>query len=272
MKISRSPNHICLLCQNNKADKKGSHYTPAGLIKREIGKRDYEEIYSINSFQASASVFKGRSNLSNTDTSIRQADHIDDYIFCSVCEKQLATIESECNERLVQFTDDLIKGNLAIRKTKNGHKYIFLKKPGKNILSLFFYSVIWRQCIQQKLEFQSIFTTEEFQENLRDIIAKEIAKPLNEIEQSDNFKNYPGLIILTTYHKGDRTKSWINPNVTPSNPELFFIGAFKALIFISNNLTLDFSDRTALPNSTVDNELIINISAQSIVGIINEDL
>lgn len=147
-----------------------------------------------------------------------------------------------------------------------------MKKPGKNILSLFFYSVIWRQCIQQKLEFQSIFTTEEFQENLRDIIAKEIAKPLNEIEQSDNFKNYPGLIILTTYHKGDRTKSWINPNVTPSNPELFFIGAFKALIFISNNLTLDFSDRTALRNSTVDNELIINISAQSIVGIINEDL
>ena len=202
MKISRSPDDICLLCRNNKADKKGSHYTPAGLIKREIGKRDYEEIYSINSFRASASVFRGRSNLSNTDTTIRQGDHVDDYIFCSVCEKQLAIIENECNERLVQLTDDLIKGNLPICKTKTGHKYIALKKPRKNIVSLFFYSIIWRQCIQQKLDFHSIFTTENFQENLRDIIAKEIAKPLKQIEQSDDFKTYPDLIILTTYHKG----------------------------------------------------------------------
>ncbi len=159
MKTPRSPNDDCLLCKINKADKKGSHYTPAGIIKREIGKRDHEELYTINSFQASTSVFKGRSNLENTDTTIRKNDNVEDYIFCTSCENYLAIIENECNEKVIDLTDALVKGNLAIDKTKQGNKYISIKKPNKNILILYFYSIIWRQCLQQNILFQSIFLT-----------------------------------------------------------------------------------------------------------------
>jgi len=160
MKTLRSQDDICLLCQINKADKKGSHYTPAGIVKREIGKRDYEELYSINSFRASTSVFRGRSNLNNTDTTIRKGDHVEDYIFCTTCEKQLAVIESDCNEKLIQFTDTLVKGTLQIDKTRNGSKYVTLKVPTRNILIIYFYSVIWRQCLQQKILYQTTFLTD----------------------------------------------------------------------------------------------------------------
>lgn len=272
MKNLRSPEDICLLCQDKKADKKGSHYIPAGLIKREIGDRDYEEIYTINSFHASASVYKGRSNLSNTDTTIKQGEHIADYIFCSFCEKQLGKIESESTHQLVKLTDDISKGNHSVHKTKNRNKYIVLKKPSKNILTLFFYSVIWRQCLQQKLDFETIFTTEEFQENLRGIIAKGITMSLKEIEKLDDFKHYPELIILNTYHKGDRTENFISPNVKASNPELFFIGSYKALIFINNLEFIDFSNNTGLPTEILDKDLIINKNSNSIIGIINESL
>lgn len=271
MKTARSQDDICLLCQKNKSDKRGSHYTPAGIVKREIGKRDYEELYSINSFRASTSVFRGRSNLNNTDTTIRQGDHVEDYIFCTHCEKKLAAIESDCNEKLLQFTDTLVKGTLQIDKTRNGNKYVTLKAPKRNILIIYFYSVIWRQCLQQKILYQTTLLTDELYEALRQIIFSEISKTLKEIEQSENFAAYPRLMILTTYHRGDRTKNFINPNPINSNPQLFFIGPFNALLFKEQKVSVEFEVKTGLNISFVDNELVLNLSSNSIVAVINEN-
>ncbi len=240
MKASRTPDDICLLCQNNKADKKGSHYTPAGIIKRVIGERDYEELYSINSFATTTSVYYGRSNLSNTNPTIKKPNHIEDYIFCSSCEKKLAVIEGECNNKLMQISDELTKGRLEVRKTAKGNKFISFANPQCNVLITFFYSIIWRQCLQQKVEFHSTFISESFQEQLREIIYKEISKTINEIEKSSEFESYPQLIIITTYLRGNPIKGFINPNPTPANPELFFIGPYNAFIFYAKSTSVGF--------------------------------
>lgn len=270
MRKIRTPEHICLLCKNNKANKKGSHYTPAGIIKRVIGERNYEELYTINPHNITTTKYYGRSNLLNTNPTIKKPEHVDDYIFCTSCEKKLGIIESECNNPLVRFTDQLIQGNLIINRTKQGKKFFSFKHPNKNVLTLYFFSIIWRQCLQQKEEFNTIFISEKFQEDLREIIDKEISKSIKEIENSTDFATYPSLIILTTYHKGDNSKNFINPNPSPTSPELFFIGPYDALIFHSQHSSLGFESKTRIPASMIDSDLIINFSQESIIGILSE--
>ncbi len=179
-------------------------------------------------------------------------------------------IESACNEKLLQFTDALVGGALRIVKTKSGNKYVSLTTLNRNVLTVFFYTVIWRQCLQQKILHQATFLTNELYETLRLIIHIEISKTLKEIEQSTHFETYPRLIILTTYHRGDRTKNFINPNPINSNPESFFIGPFNALLFKERDISVGFEVKTGLPLSVVDDDLVINEADSSIIAVINE--
>ena len=69
---NRTSDDMCLICLLNKADKKGSHFTPAGIIKKVIGDRDYEELYSLNNTNLTKDIFFGRSNLQNPSTQIKK--------------------------------------------------------------------------------------------------------------------------------------------------------------------------------------------------------
>jgi len=272
MNTIRTSEDICLLCKINKSDKRGSHYTPAGITKRVIGERDKEELHTICSHEAETSIYYGRSNLSNKDPEIKKPPHVDDYIFCTECEKRLGIIESECNNPLILLSEALVQGTLTISKTKNGNKYYSFERPNRNIIIVYFYSIIWRQCLQQQLEFSSVFISKGFQEKLREIIYTEISKPIKEIEESNNFENYPPLIILTTYHKGDNSINFITPNPTPSNPELFFIGNYINLIKHSENVTVGFEAKTGFPSTLLENDLVINFWHEGILGIVNEGI
>ena len=142
MTTSRTPDDICLLCKSNKADKKGSHFTPIGILKKVVGKRGYEHEVTIDPFKGQITEFFGRGSLKNTDPTIRQSDNVADYIFCTDCENQLSIIESECIDRLQAFSENLNKGNLVIETTRKGNSFFRFQKPNKNLVSLFFYSVI----------------------------------------------------------------------------------------------------------------------------------
>jgi hypothetical protein len=90
----RSKENLCLICNLNSSDKTNSHFIPAGLLKSNIGDRNYEEAYTIGvSEQVPITDYFGRSNLNNTDTEIKQNPHASDYIFCSGCENKLADLE-----------------------------------------------------------------------------------------------------------------------------------------------------------------------------------
>lgn len=102
----------------------------------------------ISSGEASNSVFMGRSNLKNTNTSIQKPEHVEDYIFCTECEKRLGVIEGICSQPLNELIDVLAKSNVKIQRTDRHNKFVVLPKPHKNILIIYFYSIIWRQCIQ----------------------------------------------------------------------------------------------------------------------------
>lgn len=72
----RTENDTCLICEKNKSDKKNSHFIPAGLLKSNVGNRDYENVFSIGLTPSDPlESYKGRSNLENTCTEIMQNPH-----------------------------------------------------------------------------------------------------------------------------------------------------------------------------------------------------
>ena len=246
MSNQRKPDDICLLCKINKADKKGSHFTPIGILKKVVGKRGAEHEVTIDPFGGQVSEYFGRENLKNTDPTIRQSDNVADYIFCSDCEKKLGIIESECIDKLHTFSDNLLNGTLKIEKTAAGNTFFPFTKPHKNVVTLFFYSIIWRQILNDSLSHYVQFPAF-FIEALRQIVYREINNSLTDIENLPNYQNYPKLIIYTTYHnKVNSTGFTYGPNPYPSNPEVFTMGMYETLIFKNNILSEQFS-LTTLP-------------------------
>ena len=150
--VQRNAQDFCLLCINKLADKTGSHYTPAGIIKNVIGRRDYEETYSVTADEANTSKFMGRSNLKNTNSSIQKPEHIEDHIFCRYCEERLGVLESICHPALDKLLDDLIDKKTQFKKTPHFNCYIDIPKVHPKIMLIYFYSVIWRQALQQQLK------------------------------------------------------------------------------------------------------------------------
>ncbi len=263
----RTAKDTCLLCKQKLADKTGSHYTPAGIIKRVIGKRDYEEAYGLTASEASTSKFMGRSNLNNTSTTIQKPEHVEDHIFCSDCEERLGILEGICHPVLDKMIDDLEAEKVSTKKTAKFNRYAVLPKVHSNIMLVYFYSVIWRQALQQLLDFGTHIFDAQFMEDLRKIIHTEIYKTTQEIIDTD-MSDYPPLSLLCTPHYDDLTACFINPNTTPSNPELFYVGPYNVLVWHQPQETAGFLQATGLRNSWKDSGLWLTNTTKSVVGVI----
>jgi len=212
----RTENDICLICGLNKSNKTNSHFVPVGLLKSNIGKRDYEDVFVIGlDDNNSLTEYQGRSNLKNTNTDIKQNPHSADYIFCDKCESKLAELESKFIPILV-----------SIDNTK-------FKEPDNNVLELsdinvidfkvFVYSLIFR------LNLQSILTNGisgidiKVHERLRDSIKNYFGQLDYLIDTSIDF------ILFTTLNKNyDKTMNYVGINTIFIN-SLFMVNEFHII-------------------------------------------
>lgn len=268
--VGRSPNDKCLICLIRDANQKGSHYTPASLIKRPFGKVDYEEIYSISSEESTVDVFYGRSNPDNTDPTIRAGEHKDDYIFCSDCERKLSFIEGQCSNELNLMLDSDKQQNLKFSTTSKGNKYLVLQKLHSNLLTLFFYSVIVRQCIQQRLHGGSNAISSLLENPLREILLTEMYKSLDEINSSDVFSHAPRIIVITNLGQQDYSKNSVCPNDLKSNPNVFFMGIVDVLLFSGETNSSNFFDLTGIDSKLLDDELVLNQDSVSKIAFVDD--
>jgi len=129
----------CKLCKVNEADKTGSHIVPAFIIKN-LFPRDKEFVYTIGKNITShigrgilpekIEEFIGKS-MTEQERKDNQIPFIVDYYFCSSCEKKLGYLES-------------LYAKYIHQKIKNASdlEIKFLDKG--NLISLFWYSVMWR--------------------------------------------------------------------------------------------------------------------------------
>lgn len=269
MPKTRTSDDICLICNTNKSDKKGSHFTPIGILKQVVGERDYEHEITIDPHQGKVSERKGRSNLSNTNPEIVASDNVADFIFCTECERKLGVIESECIKRLNDFSIEI--STLDLQKSKQNNKFFAFENPNKNVVSLFFYSIIWRQILNDSLQDRLQFD-KKFFEQLRQIIYAEIYKPVKEIELATYYSSFPSLIILTSDHSQSKTTGFTyGPYPIVANPETFTVGLYTALIFVDSRPSRNFSEASGFQIRVVDPDLIINQTSKGVIGVLEID-
>jgi hypothetical protein len=137
----------CLLCNNKKAYKKGSHIVPHFLLKRienVEGKtgRDYELGFAIGEFNTDSHF--GRAvqpekleevygELSDEEIESNKHPLVVDYIFCSPCETRLSKIESEYAKTLNTHSNEEYDSGISAE-----------------LGLLFWVSIVWRMSINKK--------------------------------------------------------------------------------------------------------------------------
>lgn len=137
----------CLLCKENKANKKGSHIVPHFLLKRienVDGKtgRDYELGFSIGEFNTDSHF--GRAiqpeiledvygKLSDNEIEKNQHPLVVDYVFCSSCETRFSKIENEYSKTLKKYSEKEYDSGIPAE-----------------LGFLFWASILWRMSINKK--------------------------------------------------------------------------------------------------------------------------
>ena len=223
----------CLLCNENPADKKGSHIVPHFLSKRidnEPGQsgRDKEMGFVIT--EDSTTSYFGRAVQPEkleeiygevTDELIENndIDGIEDNYFCSDCETNLAIVESEYAKT--------ITSNSEIDKN-----YESIKKPF--IGFLFWISIVWRLSIQE----YSGFKLKPKEEKKLGRILKNYLKPdINEIklDEKDSDLNDIGYKLLRAPNFSNENSTWLHWSAFYERPYSLVIDEFILFVYFKKS-------------------------------------
>jgi len=266
----------CKLCLDKEADFKGSHIVPHFLLKRifnVVGKkgRDYELEFVIDAFNTKSYYGRNvsRDKLESLFDEIPEGEseenkdpHVEDYIFCTSCEKRLGEIESEYAKTIKKHSvgvyDSGIKSELGL---------------------LFWASVLWRMSINKK---NGVSQTKGEDEILRRILNRCLKEKIGDIDvenmrQSKDFKKISyKLLRCPNFSDDNPTHLFMYPVII--NPYTILIDEF-VLFFSHNSNYNDYKARNfygikdevidAPINNRNDNEKIMVIPTEKMVGISN---
>lgn len=199
MPIKRFPEDTCLLCGKDESYFKGSHLVPAGLLNRMIGKRDYEEGYSIQPTEDEKPLrgFFGSANLKNEDTTQYPNEFKADFVFCTRCEKRFGTIENEILPYITRkYLDPNQAQNFPVRDEKIYKAVQGLRIPPK-LLAIFLFGVAWRMSIQYWIQTdQTTFIPSDQHELIRSKLDEVMDVDLIALKQKASaFPDWPHLIV-----------------------------------------------------------------------------
>jgi len=257
----------CQLCGAEKVYPIQSHYAPRSITKETFGDTDKEEIYSITPHTGEIEVYKGRQNPTAVEGDIKPLPNADRGVFCKKCEDSFGKLESICQTPLNDYLQDLATNNFKPLRIKEALKAFQIPIPS-NIMILFFYSVVWRLCLKNKIDVGETVLSDLEYKYLQGILLKEIYKEINQIENAD-FSNYPKLSIFTSKIGGTRY-GWANVSPYNTNPELFFLGKYHILYFENNRII----NKNLFPFLGIPTFLLksnINLqpnTAKSIIGVV----
>jgi hypothetical protein len=260
----------CELCGSPKVYDIKSHFTPRSISESTYGEKDKEYIVTISPFEGTIDEFYGREHPDAEPNHIKPQPNVGKAIFCKGCEEALGKFESECQNQLNNAISALSTEEIKVFRTGRGVKYIKVPVPS-NIMRMFYYSVVWRQCLEQlHVGADSSLNPVEFQK-LRSILNTELHKSLNEIAKSDSFKNYPQILVFTTQQKGVDT-GFNNPSGINSNPEVFFIARTICLYWKEGDITSNFGRITHIPSRFLRATALLNAGlSESCIALIKEE-
>lgn len=264
----------CKLCLEKEADFKGSHIVPHFLLKRIFnieGKkgRNYELEFVIDGINTQA--YYGRNvprekldslfdEVNEGVTEENKDPHVEDYIFCTSCEKRFGAIESEYAKTLdtqsPETYDSGIKSELGL---------------------LFWASVLWRMSINKK---NGVSQTKGEDETLRRILNRCLKEKIEDIDidnirQSKDLRKISyKLLRCPKFSEENPTHLFMYPIII--NPYTILIDEFILFFSHSSNYN-DYKVRDfyglksevidAPLNNHSDNEHVMVISKEKMDGV-----
>ncbi|WP_271783522.1 hypothetical protein [Aquimarina algiphila] len=256
----------CLLCNENPADKKGSHIVPHFLSKRidneegETG-RDKEMGFVITPKQTTS--YFGRAVLPEkleevygeiTDELIEN-NNIDGFVdnyFCTNCESNLSVIESEYANTLNQ---------------KPEIDQVYESSTSGFVAFLFWTSIIWRLSIQDDSGFKLKLKEEK---RLNRILKKYLKNNLTEIKPNplDSDLNNIGYKLLRSPHYSDKNWTWLHWRPNYERPYSIMIDEYVLFLYFKKShlkgMVMDFYGSENLKNKAefnipTENESIFSV-------------
>lgn len=256
----------CKICSVNEADKKGSHIVPHFLLKRidnADGSKDRDKELGFVLSEYNPKSYFGKAVLPEkleevhgeiTDELIEQnyIPLIEDYIFCTDCEKKLSVLESEYAKTLKN-------------EFKSGINY----ESGISAFLgfLFWCSVIWRLSISQNSGFKLDIGDEK---RLNRILANYLNQNIDKIypKQNDPDLRKIGYKILRAPNYSDANSTLLFCHPSFKRPYYFFIDEFIIAFYFRQHYTnKPHEDFLELPkilqncnfNSIENKEIILSI-------------
>ena len=234
----------CMLCNENPADKKGSHIVPHFLLKRihnepgqsgrdkEIGfviKEGYTNSYFGRAVQPEK-LEKIYGEITEELIENNETGWIVDNYFCSNCESNIAVIESEYAKTIESNTE--INAN-----------YISLNTPF--IGFLFWISILWRLSIQEKSGFKLKLKEER---KLNRILKHHLKPSIKDIKPDgkDYDLNDIGYKLLRAPNFSNEHNTWLHWSVFFKRPYSLIIDEYLLFVYFKKNhlngIIMDFYD------------------------------
>ncbi|MCT3763273.1 hypothetical protein ACNFU2_01155 [Chryseobacterium sp. PTM-20240506] len=221
--------NYCKIC-NSIADKTGSHIIPHFLLKRidsEHKGRDKEMGFVIS--ERNPSSYFGRSTnvetlkkiygeISDERISDNSIPLVEDYIFCSRCEAELATLEN----------------NYSVSISKNGHPIGINYSSGINSEQalLFWISIFFRLSISKN---SGVKLLSEDEDTLRNILNEYFSK--KQISSEIDKVKYK---ILRAQNVPEKASTLLHINPESQNPYLLVVDEF--IVYLSLNTDVENND------------------------------
>lgn len=227
---TRNSTDKCLLCKLNDATKTASHIVPSYLLNSVIDKRHKEHSFLIDTSTATIDEYFGR-DVSPT-TEIKEHHHAPDFYLCPQCESELGKLESRLNEHITfKLRDSKYSANYRT-KSIGGLTFKELLKVSEDDFNVFFLSIIWRQCIQRKIEGGVAIVTDEELEILRLITHSYLSGDRTTYEAlCDQF----GLMILTADSFGNAKMNVVSALNHRERPYIFLMNEFWVFVYTAQN-------------------------------------
>lgn len=192
----RTPDDMCLLCEEKESIQKKSH-----IIPKFLGKGLYFDTSPKHgiSFERTGRVSK-----------IQEIER-EDFILCPECEKGFSVLETYCALRLERYNEIRFADNF--NHVKRGEFEFFeCKNLDIKVFNLFIYTIVWRLSISQRFSFENFKLKQTDEIKIRDILKQYI-----KINESELFK---GLASLKELPKHSHVIIRPNKKLRPPNAML----------------------------------------------------
>jgi hypothetical protein len=221
----------CKLCKVNDADKTGSHIVPAFILKT-LFERNKEFVFSIGSKNVSNHIgreltpekiedYMGR-QLTDEEIEKNNIPFIVDYIFCDSCEKRLGHLETIYSADVHQKIDGYKIESNQIISIENSSA----------LISLFWYSVIWRLSVCNNTVFKLKAPDEG---KLRIYLDNNVKTSVG--DQKKHLKNmpdeiiYPLAICFNSNSVDKITSNLVEGNSYYKNPYLIYCNEYIVVLY-----------------------------------------